>query len=195
MAKPSFSRDQIGLAALVSHASINPVDGSQTANHANSTSPALAELSNTTPSYLTLGGRYRYAAVAGAATDYALFAFQVPAGFRLLVTSISISATVTGAPIVAATVLDWSLGVKSPAPSLATPGLIRIPLGTQGFSELVGIGEAAVPSLARDFDPELVAEHGEFVHVILQQPTGAATPNLAIRGDVLIHGYFEDIVG
>ena len=62
----------------------------QTANYVNSTVPASATLSNTAAGYTTLGGQFQFAAVAGAETDYALFAFQVPAA----------SATVTGRTLV-----------------------------------------------------------------------------------------------
>ena len=194
MGRPSFSLDAFGRAALISPAAVNPIDGSQTTNHANSTSPTSAALSNTVPGYTAMGGRFQFAAVAGAATDYALFAYHVPAGFRLLVTSISISVMVTGAALVGASVLDWALGIRGTAPSLATASIIRIPLGMQGFLALVGIGEAATPDLTRVFDPELVIEHDQFLHVILQIPVGGVAINLVYRGDVVIHGLFEAIV-
>lgn len=50
-----------------------------TANYANTAAPASATLSNTAAGYTTLGGQFQFAAVAGE-TDYALFAFLVPAG-------------------------------------------------------------------------------------------------------------------
>jgi len=49
------------------------------ANYANSAAPASATLSNTAAGYTTLGGQFQFAAVAGAETDYALFAYTVPA--------------------------------------------------------------------------------------------------------------------
>ena len=49
-----------------------PVTFTQTANHANSTSPTSATLSNTAAGYTTLGGRYQFAAPAGAATDFGI---------------------------------------------------------------------------------------------------------------------------
>jgi hypothetical protein len=71
----------------------------QTANHANSTSPASATLSNTAAGYTTLGGRYQFAALAGAATDYALFGFQVPAGIDLVIYGVRITAMNTVATV------------------------------------------------------------------------------------------------
>lgn len=62
----------------------NPFTGAQLENHTNSTAPTSATLSNTAAGYTTLGGRFQFAAVAGAATDYALFGFQVPAGSKFL---------------------------------------------------------------------------------------------------------------
>lgn len=188
---PSFYRES---GSIRTCAAINPADGSQTANHADSTSPTSATLSNTEAGYEKLGGRFQFLAVAGAATDYALFAFLVPAGFRLMITGIAISAVVMGAALVNAAILDWSLGIGSPGESLQTSGLIRIPLGVQGFLALTGIGDAAAPDLIRRFRPELVVEHGKFVHVILQMPLGTATPLLTYRGDVLVQGYFESVI-
>ena len=50
-----------------------PSNGTATANHANSTSPSSATLANATAGYSTLGGRFQFAAILGAATDYARF--------------------------------------------------------------------------------------------------------------------------
>lgn len=169
----------------------------QTANHANSTSPASAVLSNTAASYATLGGRFQFAAVAAAATDFALFAYQVPPGYQFYVTGISISALVTGTALLSATVLDWSLGINGSAVSLATVDSPpaswaprRITLGSQGFLALVGVG-AVANDITRQFSPPLVVDSNRFLHVILQVPLGAATGSLIFRGDVMLHGYFE----
>jgi hypothetical protein len=173
----------------------------QTANHANSTSPASATLSNTAAGYTTLGGRYQFAAPAGAATDFALFGYTVPAGYQLYITSIVISACNTGAAVATtATLLDWSVAVDSTAVSLATAdsfgppfvsmGPRRTALGMQGFIIAAGIGVCA-PDIVRTFNPPLVAEPGRFAHVIVQVPVGTATAAQVIRGDVTVTGYFE----
>lgn len=174
----------------------------QTANHANSTSPVSATLSNTTASYTTLGGRYQFAAIAGVATDFALFGYQVPTGYQLHVTGVGINACNTGAAVATtATMLDWSVGVQSTAVSLATAdsfpaagpivmGPRRIPLGSQGFIIGAAIG-ACASDIVRTFDPPLVVDSGRFLHVIMQQPVGTATAAQIIRGDVHVQGYFE----
>lgn len=170
----------------------------QSANHANSTDPVSATLSNTAAGYTTLGGRFQFAAVAGAVTDFALFAYQVPAGYQLYITGIAISTINTGAAAaVTATILDWSISVNASAVSLATaespPATYaprRIPLGVQGFVATAAIG-AMPPDLIRAFDPPLVGDSGRFVHVILEIPVGTATALEVIRGDVVITGYFE----
>lgn len=176
----------------------SPVTGfGQTANHANSTSPTSATLSNTAAGYTTLGGRFQFAAVAAAATDFALFGYQVPAGYQFYVTGISVSSLVTGVAVVTATVLDWSLGVNGSAVSLATADSPptswaprRLTLGSQGFLALAGLG-ATANDISRQFSPPLVVDGNRFLHVILQVPLGAATASLIFRGDVMIHGYFE----
>lgn len=169
----------------------------QTANHANSTDPAAATLSNTAAGYTTLGGRFSFAAVAGAVTDYALFGFQVPAGYQLCVRSISIAAINLGAAVATTpSVLDWSIGLNSSAVSLATvdgattTAPKRIPIGLQSFLVAAGIG-ATAPDIVRLFPQPLVVDGGRFFHVILELPVGTATASQVIRGDVMIDGWFE----
>lgn len=168
----------------------------QTANHANSTSPVSATLSNTAAGYTTLGGRWQFAAPAGAATDYALFAYQVPVGFQLHITNVAISSAVTGAAIVTATLLDWAIGLNASGVSLATADGAgtwaprRIPLGIQGIVALAGIGQVA-NDVSRRFEPPVVVDGGRYLHIIVQVPSGAATIGLIFRGDVIVSGYFE----
>jgi hypothetical protein len=169
----------------------------QTANHTNSTSPASATLSNTAAGYATLGGRYQLAAVGGAATDFALFAFQVPAGYQLFIANISIACMNTGAiGGLTGTILDWAVGVNGSAVSLATAdgagtwASRRIPLGMQAFGISAAIGVAA-PDINRRFDVPLVVDSGRYLHIILQVPAGLATASQVLRGDVFINGFFE----
>lgn len=168
----------------------------QTANHANSASPSSATLSNTAAGYTTLGGRFQFAAVGAAATDFALFAFQVPTPFKFYCTSVAISSVVAGIAVVTPTLLDWSMDINASAVSLATADGTgtwaprRIPLGIQGFIALAGIGVAA-NDIARRFDPPLVTDSNRYLHIILQVPNGAATSSLVFRGDVTLTGYFE----
>lgn len=170
----------------------------QNANHANSTSPVSASLSNTAAGYTTLGGRYQFASISSAATDYALFAFQVPAGYQLYINAISISSMVTGAAnATTATILDWAVGLNASAVSLATNDSPptswsprRIPLGMQGFLTSAAIGTQAA-DIVRTFPTPFVVDGGRYVHIILQVPLMTATSSEVIRGDVQINGYFE----
>lgn len=175
------------------------LEGTQTANHANSTSPSSASLSNTAAGYTTLGGRWQFAAVGGAATDYALFAFQVPATHRMRIRGVAISTVNTGAAVATtATILDWSLGVNSTAVSLATTDSDpvyaprRIPLGVQGFILGAGIG-AVANDLWRIFEYSPVVQPSRYAHIILQMPVGTATASQVIRGDVFVDACFEAI--
>jgi len=169
----------------------------QTSNHTNSANPGNATLLNTAAGYTTLGGRYQFAAPAGGITDYALFGFQVPAGFQLVVTGVRISAINTGAAVATtATILDWALGLNSSAVSLGTAdgsgtwAPRRIPIGTQGFIVGNAIGVAA-QDINATFPTPLVVDGGRFFHVIVQVPVGTATASQVIRGDVMVNGYFE----
>lgn len=170
----------------------------QTANYANSAAPSSAVLSNTTASYTTLGGQFQFAAVAGAETDYALFAFLVPTTNKnLVIRGIRIGAFNTGAAVATtATVLQWSLGVASSGVSLATAegnGTVapaRVPLGVQSFAIGAAIGAVASP-IDVNLDAPLYVPSYSYLHVILKVPIGTATASQIIRGLVMINGYFE----
>lgn len=176
------------------------------ANYANSAAPASAALSNTAAGYTTLGGQWQFAAVASAETDFALFGFQVPAGSptlpgkQLFITDIRLSTWNSGAinSAATATVLQWALGVGASAVSLATadgaaakrPRVLT--LGTQTFAISAAIGASPLPGdIVATFATPLVANPGEFVHVILKVPLGAATASQIIRGTCGIGGFFR----
>lgn len=172
----------------------------QTRNHANSTSPVSATLSNTAAGYTTLGGRFQFAAPAGAATDYALFGYQVPAGKRLLIYSLGISSVNTGAAVATtATILDWSIGLNSSAVSLATAdafatnvmGPRRLPMGIHAYQVGAGIGAQATDTIRMFSGAPLAIDGGQFFHIIVQVPVGTATASQIIRGDIQLNGYFE----
>ena len=177
-----------------------PTTGAQSANNANSAAPASATLSNTAAGYTTLGGRWQFAAVVGAATDYALFGYQVPTSYRFVITGVSISSCNTVAAVATtATALEWSLGVGSTAVSLATADATaatptsaprRISLGKQSFA-IGAAAEACATDVQRTFLSPIAVESGRFLHVILQVPTGTATATEIFRGTVTIDGYFE----
>lgn len=175
----------------------NPSTWAQTANHANSTSPTNATLSNTAAGYTTLGGRFAFAAPAGVATDFALFGYQVPVGWDLMVHDIAISTVNTGAAVATtATILDWFVAVDSTLVSLATtdtlPGTVaprRIPLGMQAWIVAAGIG-AMASDLVRHWEAALCCGGGRFFHVGVQVPVGTATASQVPRGDVFVAGYF-----
>lgn len=169
----------------------------QTANYVNSTGPVSATLSNTAAGYTTLGGQFQFAAVAGAETDYALFAYQVPANKRLIIRGVWIDTMNTGAAVATtATWLQWAIGAGASAVSLATAEAAaakaprRLALGNQAFPIAAAIGaQAAI--INKNLDAPLVANGGEFVHIILRMPLGTATASQVIRGVVGINGHYE----
>ena len=163
----------------------------QNANYANSAAPASATLSNTAAGYTTLGGQWQFVAVAGAETDYALFAFTVPTGFTLYVKRIRISTSVIGAASGgSSTSMQWAVANNSSAVSLATAGLTRTTVGYQTIPVSTPVGWAA-PDIETSFDTALRTDGGRIFHVILKMPVGSATASEVIRGTVGITGYFE----
>lgn len=175
----------------------------QTASYSNNAAPSSATLSNTAAGYTTLGGQWQFAAVAGAETDYALFAYQNPTGTatvpgaQLHITGIRISTINTGAAVATtASTLQWGVGVGSTAVSLATADGAaakaprRLAIGTQAFAIADAIGKVA-PDIDHQFMTPLVVNPGEFFHVILKLPIGTATASQVIRGTCSIDGYFD----
>lgn len=176
----------------------------QTSNNTNSAAPASASLSNTAAGYTTLGGQFQFAAVGGAETDYALFAFLNTApttaitARNLVIRGVWINAFNMGAAsATTATLLQWTLGVGSTAVSLATGEAAttraprRISLGTQSIAVATPIGGNADRRIDVNLDAPVVVEPGTYLHIILKMPVGTATASQVIRGTVGINAYWE----
>lgn len=173
----------------------------QTCNWTNSTEPANATLSNTTPGYTTLGGQWSFAAPAGAVTDFVLFSYTVPAAAagshnkNMLVKYLRIDAVNVGAAVATtATVLQWAIAVGATADSLATAegattkAPRRIVVGIQSWVVGAAIG-APVESISLDFSKApLLAEPGTRIQIIVRVPIGTATASQVIRGTCAIIG-------
>jgi hypothetical protein len=174
-------------------AEVNPTTFAQTAQFANSAAPASATLSNTTAGYTTLGGLFQFAAVAGAATDYALFGFTVPAPYSLIVTGISIDTWNTGAAVATTpTLLNWFASPDQTAVSLATASNRRVPLGAQSLAIGAAVGARADRWISEDFaSAPLVTNPGRFFVIGLRMPVATATASQIIAGMVTIKGQFE----
>jgi hypothetical protein len=175
----------------------------QTANGANSTVPGTAVMTNIAAGYATLGGKFVFAAVAGAETDLILMAFLNPVptvnltGRNLVIRSIWIDTyNAVVAVAVTPTVLEWTAAVGSTAVSLATTDTAvtklpkRVPLGIQTF--VVGaLAGASAPRVDVGLDAPLVVEPGCYFHIILRMPYGTATVTEIFRGQVGINAYWE----
>lgn len=177
-------------------------------NITNSMTVSSATLSNTAaPSGgytgTTLGGRFQFAAPAGATTDYIVFGFRVPAGAAggqakaLYVTDVRIDTVNLGAAVAGTpTVLVWTLGFGSSAISLATTDGAttkaprRVPLGIQSFLVGAAVGEQATP-IDVSFGSPIVVWPGQFLHVVVQVPVGTATSGQLINGLVMINGFWR----
>lgn len=197
----SWAAQMAGMGLMGIHGASGMTQGS-TANMANSAAPASATLSNTAAGYTTLGGQWQFVAVAGAETDYALFGYQVPAatagitGRTLHITGVSIYTINTVVAVATtATVFQWAIGVGSTAVSLATAegaatkAPRRMALGMQSFPIAAAVGATAEPVIA-NFEP-IVANAGEFVHIILKMPIATATATEIFRGVCRIEAYWE----
>lgn len=184
------------LAASGRAAYVNPSTYVQTANYNNNAAPGIASLSNTSASYASLGGLFQVTAPAGSETDYALFAFQVPSGFQLYVTNVSICSFIVGAQSsTAPTLLQWGVGLNSSGVSLATGAPyppLKVAIGLQQAPKTAAVGDTFNPSnITYTPATPLIIDSGRYFHVILRVPIGNATSGQSIRGSVTIEGYFE----
>lgn len=169
----------------------NAMTGIQTAAWTNNAEPASATLSNTAAGYTSLGGKFQFAAVVGAVTDYPLFGFQVPAPLNLAVTDIEIETWNTGAANAATpTLLTWGVANNLTAVSLATAGHERIGLGSQMIPASAAIGQNADRPINKSFKTPLICGPGRYFDIILRIPVGAATASQIIAGMVNIRGYW-----
>lgn len=169
----------------------HPQTGAQLSQWANSAEPTSATLSNTAAGYTTLGGKFQFAAVAGAVTDYALFGFQVPTPHTLLITGIDIDTWNTGAAVATTpTLMTWGVATDLTAVSLATASHARVGLGSQVLAVGGAIGTQADRRISKQFVTPLITGPGRFVDIILRMPVGTATASQVIAGMVNIEGYF-----
>jgi hypothetical protein len=166
-----------------------PFSGAQLENHTNSTAPVSATLSNTAAGYTTLGGKFQFAGVAGSATDYCLFGYQVPAGSKFMCEGVRIETRNTGVAVATTpTTLEWAMGFNSSAVTLGNAN-IKKQVGTQSLPNGSAV-EATAPAIDINFVTPEVTESGRFVQVILTIPVGTATASQIIRGQVLVKGRF-----
>ena len=137
----------------------------------------------------------------GAATDFALFAYQVPAGFQLFVTDFRFDAMNTGVAVATtATIMDVGIGLNSSSVSLATVDAFptnvyaprRIPLGEMSWliGDAVGAPARGAP-ISLDCQTPWLVDGGRFFHVIIQVSVGTATVGQIARGVCFIGGYVE----
>jgi hypothetical protein len=175
---------------------VDPSTGNQSANYTNNTGPTNATLSNTAASYTTIGGLFQFVAPAGAETDYALFAYQVPVGYTLYVDSVRIGSFVTGTKSsTSETILQWALAANSSGVSLATVGPhppIFFPAGMQEAPKSASRGTPFDPSPVY-YKPRtpVAVSPTRYFHVVLRVPVGNPTITQTIRGYVNVEGYFQ----
>jgi hypothetical protein len=168
----------------------NPLTGVQLAINANSAEPGNSALSNTTAASTALGGKFQFGAPAGAATDYQLFHFQVPAPYEYVLQGIDIDVWNVGAAVATTPhLLTWTVGVNGTAVGAITSH-IRTMVGAQNLPVATPIGGQATP-ISKRFPTPLVCKPGLFLAIILRIPVGTATASQIIAGHVTPVGYFR----
>lgn len=169
-----------------------PFTGVGNATWANGGEPASATLSNTAAGYAVLAGKFQFAAPAGAVTDFALFGLATPTPANLVITGGIIDVWNVGAVSSASvpTLLQWFLGHKSTAVSLATASVVRIPFGVQVMPVSAPIG-LSLTRLEKSYRTGFMIPANRFLHLGLRIPVGAATASQVIAGAFSLDGYYE----
>jgi hypothetical protein len=169
---------------------INPLTIAQLAQNTNSAEPSSATLSNTAAGYTTLGGKFQFAAVAGAATDYVLFGFQVPAGLTLVVRSITIDIWNTVAAVATTpTLFTWHLMANSATVSAASTGIRRF-IGAQSLP-IGAVAGTSAAQIVKNFQVPIHTDGNRFFGILLRMPVGTATATEVFAGAVDVDCYFE----
>jgi len=171
----------------------SPTAYTQLAQFANNAAPANATLSNTTPSYSTLGGLYRFQVPSASANDNALFGFQVPTPYGLTVTRVAIDAFNDGVAVATtATVLQWGIAFNSSAASLVTgapTAPMRKAIGSHSWDVGAPVGKSGGNQVI--WQGKEKVQPGRFFHVIVRQPIGSNTVGQFAYGSVCVDGFFE----
>jgi len=187
---------RVGQSGMNYNSLTSPTVYTQAAQHTNSADPAAAVLSNTTPSYTTLGGLFigPTPTPAGAVTDFALFAWTCPAPFTFYVTGAKICVSNRGVIVATtATVLEWFLGFNASSGSLASAAPyapMRVAIGRQAFAIGAAI-DAVAPDVVWTPGTPLAVQPGRTLIVGLRIPVGTATAAGFLRGMVAIDGFYE----
>jgi hypothetical protein len=176
---------QFGLDSL-----FNPNTGAAIQNWANNAAPTVATLSNTAAGYATLGGRFLFAAPAGAATDFALFGFQIPAGRNYRLRSVTVDVYNLGAAVATTpTLLEWFVATQLTAISLATAAHGRTGIGVQSFPVGAPVG-AVAGQIRMQYATPVKCDSGRFIVFGVRVPVGTATASQQLQGTVVPDGEF-----
>lgn len=177
---------------------IDPVTNAPTSNYVNNVVPIVAILSNTQAGYPALGGKFQFRTPAGSENDYALFAYQVPAGYLLYVDSVEIGSFIVGAKSsTSATILEWAVAANSSTVSLATTSPhppTFLPIGSHAALVSSVIGDPFLPgNLIYSPRTPVVVQPSRFFHIVLRVPVGNPTAKQVIRGFVTLSGFFQPV--
>lgn len=170
-----------------------PLTYTTTSNIANSSAATTTTPTNTTATTTTLDGAMRFAAPAGAATDLALFTYQVPAPYAYRCKGIRVAVKNLGAAVATtATQVDLFICVNASAVTLSG-NLNRKYIGTQTFPVGAAIGSAASEGvLTLDLNgADLVVEPGRYITLVARISTGTATASQVLEVMYNNIGHFE----
>jgi len=187
------------LGDMMRFANSDPLTGAQLQNYTNNTAPttiAAASLSNTTAAYTTLGGLFAFNPPATSENDYILFAYQVPAGFDLMIWNIQIQAALIGAQSTTSPqVYQFGIAVGSSAVSLATAGAnppLRQAIGMLTAPKSASIGDPMTPApLVWTPHVPITCYGGKYVHIFFRPVSSHLTAGQVVRGIATVDGCLQ----
>jgi hypothetical protein len=162
---------------------IAPLTYGTTSNIANSTVAPTQTLSNSATGQAFLDGNVRFAAPVSAVTDYTLFSYTVPAGYRFRSKRIYLAAKNLGAIVATTpTQIDFFLVYQATGVTLVG-NVFRKWIGTQTFAVGAAIGQqGAEGQLVLDLsEGDAVTEAGKVVGIACRVTTGTATASQVIE--------------
>jgi len=144
------------------------------------------------PGYATLGGQFQWVPVAGAETDYCLFAFSPVAPHSLNVTGVHIELFAAGTIAPTAEILtQWGLGVNGATANLATGAYLRKSLGRANIPTSSPLGTASPQIIDVEFPEPLVTTAGRIFAIIMKCPVSSVMASTLVRGVCDVRGYFD----
>lgn len=184
------------MASVMRQASINPTSYAQTGSSMTA-APAGGSPSNTTSLYTVLGGEYIFTILTGSENPLSVFAFTIPAPYTFYLHSLFFSApfvttvfSTTNIPV-----FEWLIVANCASVDINTGGGQLMPVGVTyvATSATQAVGTQLTNAGSNSWSPHvpIVCLPGTVLHIGYKALNNSGTTTGAIRGSVVVDGFFE----